>query len=220
LLKMAGRDRWTAAAPPHVPHIRCIRFDPRQPDSIYIAVEEGGVFRSRDRGETFEPLSHRIDPDVHEIAIDSEDSSRLYATTGAGLFMSTSGGASWRRINGFERDYMVPLLVRSRRDLPVYTAGAAGPPPTWSVGGPGADAIVYRSTDRGESFTPIPGADGHTFAMRAMLMRLISDPTDDAIVYGAMSDGTILRINEHAENLEVIADRLPPAYDLLVLPQP
>src|SRR5260370_18734631 len=97
---------------------------------MYIGVEEGGVFRSRDRGAPFEPLNRGIYPDVHSLAVDPMDSRRLYATTGRGFYVSANAGASWKfAARGLTRPYVVPLLVDAAVGGTLYTAGAAGRPP-------------------------------------------------------------------------------------------
>ncbi|HZP45174.1 MAG TPA: hypothetical protein VFB15_05945 [Candidatus Binataceae bacterium] len=217
-LKQPGRDRWTFPQPPHIPHVRSLSFDPQDSNTLYVGVEEGGAFRSRDRGETFEPLHSSIYADVHELMRDPHDSRRIYATTGDGLYVSNSGGASWMHVKGMERSYTVPLLAsRQRRGL-IYTAAAAGPPPTWTMDYFGADALVYRSTDAGESFAPIAQFDGRAHPMRGMVMRLVAHPGDEQIIFGALSDGSVLKIDEREEVISVVAEKLPPIYDLAILP--
>src|SRR5262245_26541686 len=49
--------KWTFPPPPHTAHIRCITLDARVPDEILVGIEEGGVARSRDRGESWEDIS-------------------------------------------------------------------------------------------------------------------------------------------------------------------
>jgi hypothetical protein len=215
-LKLAGRDRWTFPPPPHIPHVRSIKFDPRNSSTFYVGVEEGGVFRSRDGGGTFEPLNHGIYSDIHSIEIDAEDPNRVYATTGRGFYYSESAGGSWQHVNGLNRSYTVPLLVQPGA---IYTAAAAGPPPTWSMGSVGADALMFRSHDHGRSFQPLTLTEGGASPMRAMVMHLRRDPAgSDEDFFALFTDGSIVRMNEHGENLQLIADRLPPVYDLVTLP--
>jgi photosystem II stability/assembly factor-like uncharacterized protein len=214
-LKLPGRDRWSFPPPPHIPHVRSITFDPGAPDTIYVGVEEGGVFRSHDRGATFEPANHNIYPDVHCIMVDPDDSRRLYASTGRGLYLSHNAGASWRFVKGLSRSYTIPILAR-RGVAAVYTAAAAGPPPTWSMGSVGADALMFRSSDRGESFGPLAGGDGSTHATRGMVMRLREDLSGGLL--GALSDGSLLHIGDGGEKMTMIAEKLPPAYDFIALP--
>jgi photosystem II stability/assembly factor-like uncharacterized protein len=215
-LKLPGRERWSFPPPPHIPHVRSIAFDPSEPDTIYIGVEEGGIFRSRDRGESFEPANHNIYPDIHCVTVDPDDSRRLYATTGHGLYISPNAGASWRFVKGLSRSYTIPILVRRDRDAAIYTAAAAGPPPTWSMRPVGADALMFCSTDRGESFHPLGAGDGSTHATRGMVMRLQEDSS--GMLLAALSDGSLLRIDDGGENIAMIAEKLPPAYDFVTLP--
>jgi photosystem II stability/assembly factor-like uncharacterized protein len=73
---------------------------------------------------------------------------RLYATTGRGFYRSDDGGQHWQHLmNGLERRYTVPLMVSPQRPGRLYTAAAAGPPPSWRQG---ANAALYRSDDGGE----------------------------------------------------------------------
>ncbi len=55
--------------------------------------------------------------------------------------------------------------------------------------------------------------------MRAMVMRLRPDPAgSDGDFFALPTDGSIVRMNEGGENLQLIGDRLPPVYDLVALP--
>lgn len=215
-LNVSGRDRWTFPPPPHIPHVRSIAFDPQQPSTMYVGVEEGGIFRSTDAGRSFEALNRGVDTDVHCVAVDPGDSNRLYATTGSGLFRSQRAGRSWERVTqGLNRSYTVPLLLSAGQGLTIYTAAAAGPPPAWSTSPAGASALLYRSVDRGLSFTRI----GETRPpWRAMVMALVCVPGAPREFFGSLTDGSIIRSDERGENVTVIADKLPPAYDLVVLP--
>lgn len=217
-LRVPGRDRWSFPPPPHIPHVRSISFDPRSPSVMYVGVEEGGVFRTGDGGQSFEALNSGIYSDVHTVAVDPLDSRRLYATTGRGFYLSENAGATWRHIKaGINRTYTVPLLVLGGNHNSIYTAAAAGPPPTWSGTSRGADAILFRSGDRGASFHPI----GNGFRpQRGMLMRLRPVPDDSGEFFGVANDGTVTRGYENGEIAEpaTIAEKLPPAYDLVTVP--
>jgi photosystem II stability/assembly factor-like uncharacterized protein len=216
-LKLPGRERWTFPQPPHIPHVRSITFDTRNSDIVYVGVEEGGAFRSRDRGVTFEPLNQNIYADIHCVVADPEDSMMLYATTGAGIYTSATGGASWTQVKGMARSYAVPLLARAGAGAPVYTAAASGPPPTWTMDQIGADALLFYSTDRGNSFAAIPAADGIAHPTRGMVMRLVPDPGDEHVLFGALSDGGVVKIDEREETISMVAEKLPPVYDLAVI---
>ncbi len=215
--KMPGRDRWTFSST-HVPHVRSLAFDPSHPNTFYVGVEEGGVFCTRDRGHTFEPLSQNINADIHCVAVDPEDAARIYATTGRGLYVSTKKNNAWTLIKEMERTYTVPLLLRRHAKGIVYTAAAAGAPPTWSLDERGADALMYRSDETGTAFEVLAATDGMVHPMRGMVMRFVAHPDDNRIIYGALSDGGIILIDEHTDTVSMIAEKLPPAYDITIVP--
>jgi len=215
-LKIPGRDRWTFPPPPHIPHVRSIAFDPHEPSTMYVGVEEGGIFRSRNEGATFESLNDGLYTDIHTVAVDARDSRRLYATTGAGFYLSLNAGKSWEQVKrGLNRTYTIPLLVSGSDSDDVFTAAAMGPPPSWRMAPTGADAMLFRSADRGESFTAI--CDEQNFG-RGMVMRLKPDPENGGSGFFAVcNDGTIVRASADG-SLATIAEKLPPAYDLATIP--
>jgi photosystem II stability/assembly factor-like uncharacterized protein len=215
-LKLPGRDRWSFPPPPHIPHVRSIVFDPHDSATFYVGVEEGGVACSRDHGESFELLNSGLYEDVHCIAVDPQNHKRLYATTGAGFYVSDNRGSSWSKIKrGLCRSYTVPLFVAAGEPSRVFTAAAAGPPPFWSAGLAGADAVMFRSLDAGQSFEAL-GDD--TLPERGMVMRFRADPQSEGDFFAVTTDGSVIRTREMAETATVVGERLPPAYDLVTLP--
>jgi len=215
-LDVPGRDRWSFPVPPHLPHVRSINFDPSNASTLYVAVEEGGVVRSRDRATSFELISRGVDPDVHCIAADPHDSKLLYAATGGGFYRSENAGAAWRRAAvGLIRSYTVPVAVHPRIDGVVYTAAAAGPPPSWASNHNGADAMLFRSVDHGKTFHAIAAEAG---PMRGMVMRILQSPASPDELFAVTSDGTVIRSRDCGESFVAIASKLPPAYDLVALP--
>ena len=217
-LKVPGRDRWSFPPPPHIPHVRSISFDPSLPGLMYVGVEEGGVFRTHDGGQSFESLNSGLYDDVHSVAVDPGNSRRLYATTGRGFYVSGNAGGSWRHIKaGFNRAYTVPLLVIGGEHSSIYTVAAGSPPPMWRVGARGADSVMFRSNDGGESFQIV---DRGVTAQRGMIMRFRPAPGAADDFFGVSDDGTVTRIVNAGEETApiTIAEKLPPAYDLVVVP--
>jgi photosystem II stability/assembly factor-like uncharacterized protein len=215
-LKVPGRDRWSFPPPPHIPHVRSISFDPSLPELMYVGVEEGGVFRTRDGGQSFESLNRGLYDDVHTVVVDPQNSSRLYAATGRGFYVSSNAGGAWRHVTaGFTRSYTVPLLVMGGEHPVIYTVAAAAPPPMWRVGARGADSMTFRSDDNGESFHAIERGTG---VHRGMVMRFRAAPEGD--FFGVSDDGAVTRTiaDGPASASITVAEKLPPAYDLVVIP--
>jgi len=213
-LALPGRDRWSFPPPPHIPHVRAITFDPANPSIMYVGVEEGGVFRSRNRGVSFEPLNRGLYPDVHSLAVDPTDSRRLYATTGRGFYHSDAAGISWKFAGeGLSRRYVVPLQVDGSIGGTLYTAGAAGPPPSWMAHG--ADSMLFVSTDGGCSFAPVTVADG---MWRGMVMAFLQSELRPDELFAVTTDGKVLRWRPRDEEVVELTSNLPPAYALAALP--
>ncbi len=154
------------------------------------------------------------------MAVDREDPRRLYATTGAGFHLSEDGGASWRRVTaGFDRTYTVPLvIVDDGAQSTLYTAAASGPPPSWPVAARGAASAMFRSVDHGRTFEP---AEQRRFGPeRGMPLRFREMPGGGTEFFGVSTSGTVFRwaVSQGRYASVALAEKLPPAYDLVVLP--
>jgi hypothetical protein len=77
--------------------IRLIALDPANSSTIYVAVADRGLFRSSDRGSSWEAINSGLPTkEVESLAIDPENPKTLYAGThNDGLFVSRDGGKTW-----------------------------------------------------------------------------------------------------------------------------
>lgn len=151
--------RWTFPPAPHAPDIRSIVLDARVPNEILVGVEEGGVVRSRDCGQTWEDISGpqnedaypkindpsgllpyepgrvfegRVYRDVHTVLRDPSSLDRIYAPTGFGVFRTEDGGNWWTRLDyGLERGYAVPMAVHAAHPNRLFLGAACYGPVSW-----------------------------------------------------------------------------------------
>jgi len=140
-----------AAGPPKVTNIIC---DPRDPRTIWVAVEIDGVFRSGDGGATWThlppPGPQMLNQDMHCLRVAHGDSGRLYATTPDGIWTSDDQGDSWT-VHGFPKF--------AERDQISYCRGIAlkaDDPNTIFVGNgdfiPGKSGVIQRTKDGGKTW--------------------------------------------------------------------
>jgi len=114
---------------------------------------DGAVYQSTDGAETWTPV--KLPEDVNGpngLTIDPHDSNRLYLAawtratgmhgTGGGIFLSEDGGKSWKHV--LDRDQHVYDVTVDPRDAATLYAS-------------GFESSAWRSTDRGEHWTRIPG---------------------------------------------------------------
>lgn len=160
--QMPGREKWTFPAPPHVAHLKNLTFVPGEPDHLFAAVEQGGLFESRDGGESFVEIESFVQPDdawyrdVHRIALRPGDPRVMLATGGDGVARSDDAGASWRRVlpTSSALGYPDGLVIHPNDPDLVLIAGASDQPGTWRTSHC-ADAHVARSRDGGTTFTVV-----------------------------------------------------------------
>ena len=72
----------------------------QQPAISFVALYGGGVYRSRDRGATWQPADRGLPAnDFCELAADPVDGHTLYSACGDGLFKTVDAGALWRQLD-------------------------------------------------------------------------------------------------------------------------
>lgn len=92
---------------PYSPEAGCVRGFAFHGSRAYAAVEQGGLLRSDDSGETWrlaegsngnphvELPESFIHPDVHSVAVHPSSPDLVFAPTGRGFYRSTDGGKTW-----------------------------------------------------------------------------------------------------------------------------
>lgn len=206
LKEMPGYETWTFPPPPHIPHVRSIAPDPAEAGAVYIGVEEGGVFRSPDGGDTWESLNEGLYWDVHTVA-PAYTGADLYATTGAGFHYSADRGGHWEYVPTPHR-YTVPLLVTRGWTGALLTVAAEGPPPTWTHGVRGA---IYKSDDGGRNWRRIErGLPGQLDRMVSSIIE------DDAGRICAAAGGQIFLSEDGGESWQLLTEDVPDIKSLIV----
>jgi hypothetical protein len=105
--RLRDENRWNL---PYSPEAGCVRGFAFNGTRGYAAVEQGGLLRSDDRGESWDlvpgstgdpgaviPESY-IHPDVHSVVVRSSATDQVFAPTGGGLYHSIDGGENWTRL--------------------------------------------------------------------------------------------------------------------------
>lgn len=108
-----------------------LALDPRDPDSLYLAIFEHGIFHSDDGAATWRPLGdygsdrELMSSALTNITVDRAKPGRLWlASADRGVFMSPDGGTTWKPRNKGLKTREV-LTLESTRDGTLL-AGTAG----------------------------------------------------------------------------------------------
>jgi photosystem II stability/assembly factor-like uncharacterized protein len=149
-------DKWSFPGPPHIAHAKHITFDPRDPATMYVSVEVGGLLRSKDGGETWEDVPGMYE-DVHRLVINPLNPDRMYVSGGAGLWQSNDGGETWRNTTDLEHEiggYPDQLVHHPNNPDLMFVASAKDSPNAWRAN-PFAGARISRSRDGGATWEPL-----------------------------------------------------------------
>ena len=152
------------------PHVRDITIDPKDPKTMYVALQVGYMLKTTDGGKNWELLNKNLDCDVHTIVLHPEDSNKIFIATGGhdcragkapgrALYSSSDGGKNWAPMAmEFKEEYSVPLTIHPKKHNVLYSAVANGQPGQWRKRNSGAEAFLIQSTDSGQSWKKLDGA--------------------------------------------------------------
>ena len=131
---------------------------PDDPDTWFVAVASGGVWKTTNHGTTFEPVFDgegsyaigcvTIDPGNPAVVWvgSGENNSQRSVGYGDGVYKSVDGGKSWDNIGLGESEHIGKILVDPRDSDTVYVAAQG---PLWNAGG---DRGLYKTVDGGASW--------------------------------------------------------------------
>ena len=156
------------------------------PIKFYVASATGGVFKTGDNGITLVPVFenegthsvgaiavHQVDTAVVWVGT-GERASRQSSSWGDGVYRSDDGGASWTHV-GLQDSKHVGRIALHPTDPELVYVAAMG-----HLWGPNEERGLYRSADRGASWTRILHVDENTGVVDVAL-----DPDAPSIVYAA-----------------------------------
>lgn len=145
-----------------------IAVHPDRPNTWYIGVGSGNVWKTTNGGVSFEPIfddqpSYSIgdieidpsNPDVIWVGT-GENVSGRHVAWGDGVYRSRNGGETWEHMGLEDSEHIGRILVDPRNSNHVLVAAEG---PLWSSGG---DRGVYRSTDGGQTWDRVLSVDRDT----------------------------------------------------------
>ena len=158
-----------------------------QPNTFYIGVNNGGVWKTNDAGRVWTPIFDSVSTgSVGAIAVAPSDPNVLYVGSGEGLqrpdlsvgdgiYKSTDAGRTWRHLGLRDGQQIAQVLVDPRDANRLYAAVLGHPY------GPNEERGVFRSTDGGETWQKVLYRDAHTGAMD-----LAFDPANPDVLYAVL----------------------------------
>lgn len=210
-----GRDR---------PGLCALAIDPRDSNHMYADISVGGIYETRDGGQTWEPRNKGLiaeylpDPhaeigqDPHFLAISPSNPDVLWQQNHCGVFRSTNGGQSWDNLsqtNGGPVKFGFPIAVDEQDDQTAWVVPAISDGLRMAVDGA---LCVCRTEDGGQTWQELrhglPQANCYDVVYRHAL-----DLTGHTLVFGTTT-GNLFLSTDRGDSWESIANYLPPIYSV------
>ena len=171
-------------------------IDPVQSQEMYAALEVGGVIRSLDGGETWEPINKGLAEggedrlDLHGVQVTASQPGTVYISTREGMFRGTDRGNIWEPIDLASYSpitYTRDLLISPQRPDTIYV----------SVGRAARSEVgaLFHSRNLGESWERVdhdltPQSTMMAVAINSRNPSQVFCATRDGQVFGSLDDGS------------------------------
>jgi len=185
--KLFSEMRWRCIGPFRGGRAVAVSGVPHQPNIFYMAAVNGGVWKTTDFGNTWNPIfDDQPTGSVGALAVAPSDPNIIYVgsgeglqrpdlATGDGVYKSTDGGKTWTHLGLRDAQQITAILVDPKNPNRVFVAAEGHPY------GPNAERGVFRSTDGGQIFQNVLYKDENTGAAD-----LAFDPTNSQTIYAAL----------------------------------
>jgi photosystem II stability/assembly factor-like uncharacterized protein len=162
-----------------------IEVDPRNPSVWYVASAFGGLWKTVNRGITFEPIFDDYTFTLCCVVVDPKNSNVVWLGTGEnnsqrsshfgnGVYKSTDAGETWKQVGLPASEHIGKIAIDPRNSGVVYVASQG---PLFSSGG---DRGLYKTTDGGATWNPVLRISDDTGVSDVVL-----DPRNPDVVFAS-----------------------------------
>ncbi len=163
-----------------------LAVNPNDFNEFYVAVASGGVFKTTNKGTTFEPIFDSygsysigcvtIAPSNHNIVWvgSGENNSQRSVSYGDGVYKSEDGGKSFKNMGLKNSEHIGKIIIHPDNPNVVYVAAQG---PLWKDGG---DRGLYKTTDCGQNWEKILDISEKTG-----VTDIVIDPRNPDVIYAA-----------------------------------
>jgi photosystem II stability/assembly factor-like uncharacterized protein len=167
-----------------------IEIDPKNPNVWYVAAASAGLWKTENRGNTFEPIFDNGGAySLGAVVVDPKDSNVVWLGTGEnnnqrsvgfgdGIYKSTDAGKTWKRMGLENSEHIQNIIVDPRNSNTVYVTAIG---PLWRPNG-GGDRGLYKTTDGGVTWKLVLKPENEYTGATDIVM----DPKKPDTIYVAM----------------------------------
>jgi len=190
---------WTVQGPGNIgARVNTIKTHPTNPNIIYIGYAGGGVWKTTDGGQSWQPIFDQQQfLSIGDIELDPQNPNIVYVGTGDpnisgypfigdGLWKSTNGGQSWQHL-GLESQRIISKIIVHPTNANILYVATMGLPFERNN-----DRGLYKSTDGGQNWQQI-----HFISNETGIIDLEMSPSDPNTLYATAWD----RIRNNQESV-------------------
>lgn len=197
--------------------------DPSNPKRLYIAISTGGVYRTDDGGENWQPRNQGVRAQflpedqrfpewgqcVHKIASHPSNPQRMFLQNHWGLYRSENGGDSWTDIaNGVPSDFGFAMEVDPNDANSVFIVPLESDEFRCT---PEGKLRVYRTRNAGESWEAASNGLPQENALETVLRDgLSTDSLKPTGIYFGTRNGKLFGSTDAGESWNAIMESFPP----------
>src|SRR5262245_32469665 len=161
-------------------------IDPKDPNIWYVATAFGGLWKTVNRGLSFQPIFDEgpsftlccvvIDPKNSNVVWlgTGENHSQRSAHFGDGVYKSTDAGKTWKQVGLATSEHIGRIVIDPRNSNVVYVASQG---PLFSAGG---ERGLYKTTDGGNTWSAIL-----TISENTGVTDIVLDPKNPDVIYAS-----------------------------------
>lgn len=185
--RLFAEMRWRCIGPFRGGRTVAISGVPHQPNVFYMAAVNGGVWKTTDFGNTWDPIfDDQPTGSIGALAVAHSDPNVIYVgsgeglqrpdlSTGNGVYKSTDAGKTWTHLGLRDAEQIAAILIDPKDANRIFVAAVGHPY------GPNAERGVFRSTDGGRTFQKVLYKDENTGAAD-----LAFDPSNPQTIYAVL----------------------------------
>lgn len=210
--------------------LHTIARDPFEPQRIYTACSTGGIYRSDDAGEHWQPINRGIRADfmpedqqypdsgqcVHHFMPSPGQPGRMWLQNHGGVYRSDNHGDSWHAVgDGLPSDFGFPIVAHPTDPDTAYVIPLL-PWPRWS---PDNELSVYRTRDGGANWERLSEGLPHPAFTGILRSAAAGDGLVPLGLYFGTTSGSLYGSADEGLTWAAVAEHLPRIYSVVAVPE-